>query len=91
MRLTFNQRLLARYGTEAQKWFPKPKKGEYVWKATVYKHKFLPGAEDVAIHSERFWVEAQAKAFKKSVEAGLTRNTVRYEKVSIIEFDGYLG
>jgi hypothetical protein len=70
---------------------PKEEKNGHVWKATVYKPKLFSNGEDVAIHSERFWVEREAKAFKRAVESGLTRNTVKYEKVSTFNIDGFMG
>ena len=68
---------------------PKLKRGEYVWKAEVLKHKVL-NEEPVVVHTELFDFEWQAKDLKKATAKGISGNTVRVTQFPVADESGWM-
>lgn len=69
---------------------PELKRGEYVWKAQVIRHKLVPTELDEVIHTELFKYERQAIAFKRSIKEGISQNTVLIDKLPIADEEGWI-
>lgn len=71
---------------------PKPelKRGEYIWKATVYRNKIVRGAEDTPIHAYRFFTYAEANHFRKSLTNVIGQETATIEKMAIADESGWM-
>lgn len=80
---------LIKWPPDIPSWKPKLKRGEYVWKATVYKYKLLEAADDVPLHTERFFTKSEAKDFKKTTERGISNNFVKFEQISVADESGW--